>query len=580
MIAPNTIMGDGAEYELVGDIKNAPEIPAWLWGIITAKKAVDMPEPASEPAKSDPVSMVPDASGNVLDGASLGELEELLSWVPADCGYQDWVKCLMAVHAATDGSQAGFNLVDRWSAGGGKKYDGSQALQKKWASFQKSGVNSQSLAIIAKRYGADLKEIALKHNDLNRVNEEEIRRSGEIAAELYKKELERRNAVASKEQDAACQSIVHLGADTTFEYESELVRDLIPQTGVGFLAGQSGAGKTFLAIDLMHRIAMGSPFAGHLVDRKGASLYVAYEGSGTIKGRVVGFRNQHLENDTKDLPMYCVPNPPLLDGRNGFESLLAMGREAARTSERDFGLPLCAIFIDTVTASGAIAADKENDPASWQRYINEMMGIATELGCVVILIHHYGKDAGAGLRGSSAARAAGDFTLAITCERNEITGDTENRKLALTKIRTGVEGPIGDVELVPIEICKRPDGSPVTTATLSITKPTKSGGAKKPAHKVSTGMKIFKQAFNHVFPDKAEERPAMGRPDHPLVSMVPISAVRDEFFVRYGSGEDDPDKRKDAARKNFGRQVEAAINHGFVVANIDDEEWIWRPSNE
>ncbi|MEP4703433.1 MAG: hypothetical protein ABJZ62_01140, partial [Hyphomicrobiales bacterium] len=270
---------------------------------------------------------------------------------------------------------------------------------------------------------------------------------------------------------------------------------------------------------------------------------------------------------------------PLLNDKKGIQSLLAAGEEAARMSARDYDLPLCAIFIDTVTASGAIAADKENDAASWQSHINAMQFVATKLACVIILIHHYGKDAGAGLRGSSGARAAADFALAITGERNEITGETINRRLALTKSRNGTEGLIGNVELVQIEIGERPDGSPVTTATLDITKPTKSGG-KKPAKKVPTAMKIFKQSFDHVFLDKVEERPAMGRPDHPLVSMVPISAIKDEFYTRYVDGDDDPEKRKDAARKSFGRQVKAAINHGFVVANIKDEEWIWRSSDE
>ncbi|MEP2942355.1 MAG: AAA family ATPase [Hyphomicrobiales bacterium] len=208
VIAPETIMADGRDYELVGDIQEAPVVPDWLWSIITASKAVDMPEPASV-VESQPVPII--SGDEQLDGAGLGEAEELLNYVPADCGYDDWYKCLMAVHAATGGSEAGFNLVDRWSAGGGSKYDGSKALRKKWASFKGTGINSRSLAAIARNYGADLQAIALKHNDVGGVSDAEKARSAEIAASLMAnaggaglcaKEAEQGN-IAAKAESAA-----------------------------------------------------------------------------------------------------------------------------------------------------------------------------------------------------------------------------------------------------------------------------------------------------------------------------------------------------------------------------------------
>ncbi len=93
---------------------------------------------------------------------SLDELFDLLNFVSPDCGYEDWKDCLMAVHHATGGSQAGFNLVNDWSSRG-KKYDGERALWKKWGSFRSSGITRATLAKIARDYGADPSRVAIDH---------------------------------------------------------------------------------------------------------------------------------------------------------------------------------------------------------------------------------------------------------------------------------------------------------------------------------------------------------------------------------------------------------------------------------
>ncbi len=146
VIAPGTVMQDGRLYEVFGDISQSPELPAWLVAIIDTPRT---PVPAS-----------PVAPSYSLETGS-GEIEELLSYISADCGYHEWVAVLMAIHAATDG--AGFALADAWSARG-SKYPGSQALEKKWRSFKRSGVTGRTLAQIARERGADLSAIAIRHN--------------------------------------------------------------------------------------------------------------------------------------------------------------------------------------------------------------------------------------------------------------------------------------------------------------------------------------------------------------------------------------------------------------------------------
>ena len=592
VIAPATNMGDGTFYEAFGDIRNAPLIPDWLWKRLKANKVVsDMPDtgnveacpapktlakPSVEPSPDKTGHVVErDVSGNQLSGASMGELEELLFEIPPDCGYDEWHRCLMAVHSETGGSEAGFNLVDRWSAGGDKKYEGSAKLRKKWATFKGGGVNRQSLAVMAKRYGADLTAIALKHNQIG-PDQSQIEKSVEIAKRLYAQEIEKRGKKLELLKQEACSGIVHIGCPLEFQYEPELIRDLVPQVGVGFIGGQSGAGKTFLGIDLMHRIATGEAFAGHSIDRKGGVLFVAFEGAGTIHNRVFGWQKR-LSDKSFSLPIYMDTAPKHLDNEAGFQYLLNAAREADRLSQENSGVPLVAIIIDTVTASGGILPDKENDASSWQKYMDALQFVSKELRCAILLVHHYGKAADAGLRGSSGARAAADFTLAMTCERDEITGTTSNRQLAITKSRNGHEGPIGAVEMTSVTIGKRDDGSDITTLVVDISKQKKRD--EKPS-KLSDGMKTLVAAFTHVRLSKGQKDHAMGRPENPMVEIISIDDLRDEFNTRHASGDGDPEKRKEAARKAFSRQIKAAQNHGFTVATFDGQEWIWRSKNE
>lgn len=146
VIAPGTVMADGRVYELHGNLDEAPELPDWLIALLEARHGGDRPT----------------APVQAREAAGADEIAELLSHVPADCGYHDWVAALMAVHAATGGD--GFDIADRWSATGGRKYCGSRELARKWRSFRRQGITIATLADLARRHGADLAAIALKYN--------------------------------------------------------------------------------------------------------------------------------------------------------------------------------------------------------------------------------------------------------------------------------------------------------------------------------------------------------------------------------------------------------------------------------
>ncbi len=106
---------------------------------------------AANPASSD------------LGETSIDEIDELLGYIPADCGYHDWLEILMAIHDATGGSGDGFMMADTWSSRA-SNYKGTADVAAKWRSFKSGGMTGRTIALRARDHGADLAAIAIKHN--------------------------------------------------------------------------------------------------------------------------------------------------------------------------------------------------------------------------------------------------------------------------------------------------------------------------------------------------------------------------------------------------------------------------------
>lgn len=141
-IAPGSVMEDGRAYRWLNDEPIA-EAPAWLLDLLLKPKHT--PTYAVSPS---------------LDAAGAAEVDELLTYVSPDCGYQDWVSVLMAVHSAL--GVDGLSIADAWSSKG-KKYRKGEVAQK-WKGFSSSGgVGLGSLAELARHAGADLSAISLRH---------------------------------------------------------------------------------------------------------------------------------------------------------------------------------------------------------------------------------------------------------------------------------------------------------------------------------------------------------------------------------------------------------------------------------
>lgn len=96
-------------------------------------------------------------------GNNLGRLKTLLAYISPDCGYDDWLRVLMAIYHETGGSEDGFVIANNWSSKG-NSYAGEKDIRIKWNSFKSGTANPITIATIikmAKESGADVSMICV-----------------------------------------------------------------------------------------------------------------------------------------------------------------------------------------------------------------------------------------------------------------------------------------------------------------------------------------------------------------------------------------------------------------------------------
>src|SRR5262249_21187660 len=145
-------------------------------------------------------------------------------------------------------------------------------------------------------------------------------------------------------------------------------------------------------------------------------------------------------------------------------------------------------FVDTVSASFDIKEEAGNAEAA--RVCKTMRRIGDAIAALVVPIHHYGKNAGVGLRGASAWRANADFVLSVMADIDPQTGNVSNLPLPIDKDPSGAQGPLRLFTLKPAEVgvddAGRPWGSLVAVTGRS---------TDKPASDWSPKLSVFRQAL-------------------------------------------------------------------------------------
>lgn len=167
------------------------------------------------------------------------------------------------------------------------------------------------------------------------------------------------------------------------------------------LYGPSNCGKSALVCHLGHCITTGSPFFGAKVT-KGAVIHVCAEAPKSVQERV------HAYYDDETAAPYLVRKVGIdLSSMEDVEKFMVEMKGLATASDHETVL----IVFDTLARS--IGVLDENCSSSMTRIAETAEYMASELNAHVMLVHHTGKDADRGGRGSSALRGAVYTELAL-----------------------------------------------------------------------------------------------------------------------------------------------------------------------
>jgi AAA domain len=235
-----------------------------------------------------------------------------------------------------------------------------------------------------------------------------------------------------------------------------LIDGVMPLQGLPLIGGQSSAGKTFIAVLLACCAASGLPFMGREVKQRVGSVIVAAEGRSMLAARIAAAL-QKL-GVTEPVPISWVRQVPDFSSREAIAEFIKDLQAISERYRAEFGIPLGLVFVDTVSASFDIKEEADNAEAA--RVCKIMRFVSDQAETMVVPIHHYGKNAGVGLRGASAWRANADFVLSVMADIDPQTGNVTDRQLAIAKDRDGAQGPLTPFELVPVDLGVDENGIP------------------------------------------------------------------------------------------------------------------------
>ena len=242
-----------------------------------------------------------------------------------------------------------------------------------------------------------------------------------------------------------------------------IVKGLLPKAELVVLFGESGSGKSFMALDIAAAIARGIQWRGRKV-KQGRVVYVAAEGAGGFRNRLNAYAQAHsLDLATLDLGVIkAAPNLMVKDDAlDVCKAIIAGG-------------PVSVVIIDTFAQ--VMPGANENAGEDVGKALQHCKGIHKATGAVVILVHHAGKDSSKGARGWSGLRAAADAEL-------EVVRTPTGRLLRSTKQKDGEDGLEWGFELGVLPIGVDEDGEVLTSCVVqeaAIPVPLKGGaGANK-----------------------------------------------------------------------------------------------------
>jgi len=354
-------------------------------------------------------------------GLTVGEIQNLLSYLDPSMGREPWLRVGMALHHETQGDDTGLDLWDSWSSEGAQ-YQGTDDLRYQWERMEqrpgRPSTTMRSVIHMAKQEGYEARKTLSAEEVLERV--EAIEPRGKFAP----------------------RTLLDLARQKPLEW---LIKGVLPKGELGILFGASGSGKTFAMLDLLFAIARGVTWRGRRV-RKGRVVIIAAEGGGGISQRVKAYA-QHHSLRLDELPdMFVITAAPnFLEG----DDIADVIAEIRALGDVDV------IAIDTLAQVSPGA--NENTSEDMGRVLANIRTLHRLTGALPLLVHHAGKDLSKGSRGWSGIKAAADVQIEV------LRHDDGRREIVLEKMKDGEDGLRWPFKLEVVELGVDSDGDLLTS---------------------------------------------------------------------------------------------------------------------
>lgn len=249
--------------------------------------------------------------------------------------------------------------------------------------------------------------------------------------------------------------------DVSYQYEPEILEDLLPRTGLATLYGPSTGGKSFVVLDLCYRIARGEEIFSKQTEPCGI-LYCAFEGYDGLKKRIQAIKNNR---NVPDIEFEMVDSPWNICNADDWKAFA----ETVDFFGADFkarGTRLGILIIDTLT--NATAGSDTNSQAEVTAAMKRLKRLAQDMGLLVFCVGHTGKETTRGMVGSFAYKSEADAFLECQIDREEETGRVTRRALYVDKVKDGASGFIlAEYALQVVTVGVKPNGKEVTTCLVN-----------------------------------------------------------------------------------------------------------------
>lgn len=328
---------------------------------------------------------------------------------PPEMDWKPWSNMVMTFFDASHGSPDGLDAAIYWSNKNDKGDE--ETTAQKWAHVERyppDNLSAGTLVQRAREVDPDFAPDRIKPEEWFDVD---AANAPENQAPLFPEELPNR---FEQSGDAGLLEVLTIDQLFTRPDPVFLLDRHIPEKSVGFLYGDPGTGKSFIALDWALTMAFEKPdWFGDQINHKenGCVIYIAGEGASGFKSRVAAWQHRRgISGDQKGRFGLIHQSVDFMSDED-MKRLLATIRKVVRS-------PVSMIVVDTV--SRAMPGADENLQKEMTLFVKACDVVRDAFDCAVLGVHHAGKNGD--MRGSTVLRGAGDFIFKLERKRGASIG--------------------------------------------------------------------------------------------------------------------------------------------------------------